>query len=328
VRALIGGEHCTQITQHESRITYTSFLQRYYTNLVELLKLQAELDNFLYDQNLMVETNLHRRAKALDFLTFLGDVLRRERDNTAVVQKLQSKASQLQIQLETRNQQIFQQVRTAIQAGTLTGQPLRHYLNGFTDYKVESRDGVYISYDGLDVLVDGLFALKNAPAPTLTPAIDMVHCEETPARVLLDLIDHTTFTPTDVFYDLGSGLGQVVLLVHLLTGVRAKGVEIEPAFCAFARQQAQELGLRNVAFINTDARTADYQDGTHFFMFTPFRGPLLQAVLHRLQQEAQHRPIRLYTFGSCSPRVAEQPWLRPITVDARHEYKLVIFESS
>lgn len=294
---------------------------------MDIIKLQAELAHFCRDQTLTLETNLHRRAQALDFLAFLGEVLRVERGHTPAIQLLQKQAVELQTQLEAVNDQLFQQARAAIRAGTLAGQPLRHYLNGFTDDRAEGTDRVYMSYDGLDVLVDGLFDLKQAPSPTLTPAIEMVHCEETPARLLLDLIDHTTFRPSDVFYDLGSGLGQVVMLVHLLTGVRAKGVEIEPAFCNFARQQAQSLGLTNVTFINTDARTADYSDGTHFFMFTPFRGHLLQTVLRRLQQEAQQRPIRLYTFGSCTPHAAEQPWLRPVTADARHEYKLVIFES-
>lgn len=294
---------------------------------MNILALQAELADFLTDQSLTAPTNLHRRAKALDFLAFLGEVLQRERYPTPDRQKVEQEATRLQQQLEALNHQIFQQARTAIQAGILTGPALRHYLNGFTEYKSEAKDQLYMSYDGLDVLVDGLFGLKEAPAPTLTPAIEMVHCEETPARLLLDMIDYTAFKPTDVFYDLGSGLGQVVMLVHLLTGVHAKGIEIEPTFCQFSQQHAQELGLTNVAFINTDARTADYSDGTHFFMFTPFRGRLLQTVLGRLQQEAQQRPVRLYTFGSCTPHVASAPWLRSVTIDAQHEYKLAIFES-
>ena len=294
---------------------------------MDIIKLQAELAHFCSDQTLTLETNLHRRAQALDFLAFLGEVLRVERRLTPDGQMIKQQATQLQTQIEAVNHQIFQQARTAIQAGVLKGHALRDYLNGFTDYRAERSNQVYMGYDGLDVLVDGLFDLQEAPAPTLSPTVEMVHCEETPARLLLDLVDHTTFTPSDVFYDLGSGLGQVVMLVHLLTGVRAKGVEIEPAFCHFARQQAHSLALTNVTFINTDARTADYSDGTHFFMFTPFRGHLLQTVLGRLQEEAQQRLIRLYTFGSCTPHVAGQPWLRPVTVDARHEYKLVIFES-
>ncbi len=289
--------------------------------------LQAELTEFGNDASLTDPTNLHRRAQALDFLAFVQDVLRMERHFTPALQTLQQQATQLQTALEAVNTQLFQAVRAAILAGVLAGLALRHYLDRFTDYMPQTTDHIYMSYDGLDALVDGLFDLKQAPAPQLTPAIDMVHCEETPARVLLDLVDQIPFAPTDVFYDLGSGLGQVVMLVHLLTGVRAKGVEIEPAFTAFAQQQTQALGLSDVTFVNADARMADYGDGTIFFMFTPFRGQLLQAVLDRLQQEAQRRTIRLCTFGSCSPRVAVQPWLRPLTADPRHEYKLAIFES-
>lgn len=294
---------------------------------MDLQELQAELASYRTDSTLLAEANLERRAEALDFLTFLYDILRTER-RTPAHQELYQQASQLQSQLEMVNAALFQQVRTAVQSKHLTGDALRHYVDQFTTYRPQMRDRVYMSYDGLDVLVDGLFQLKRAPAATLPQAADMVHCEETPARVLLDLIDHTPLTATDVFYDLGSGLGQVVMLVHLLTGVKAKGVEVEPAFCAFAQKQAQDLGLTGVEFINTDACTANYGDGTLFFMFTPFRGQLLQHVLARLQQVAQQHPIRLCTFGPCTPRVADQPWLRPVTPDDRHEYKLVIFESA
>ncbi len=294
---------------------------------MDIQALHAEFAEFWHDTSLTVVTNLQRRAQALDFLAFVQEVLRMERPNTPALQTLQAQAAQLQTQLQMVNEQLFQAARTAIQTGALTGQALRHYLNAFTAYTPQTTNHIYMRYDGLDLLVDGIFDLQHAPAPQLTPTIDMVHCEETPAPVLLELIDQVDFAPTDIFYDLGSGLGQVVMLVHLLTGIPARGVEIEPAFATFAQQQAQTLGLSQVTFTNTDARSADYSDGTIFFMFTPFRGQLLQAVLARLQQEAQRRTIRLCTFGSCSPRVAEQAWLRPLTADARHEYKLAIFES-
>ena len=295
---------------------------------MDLQELQVELTAFLNDSTLLAEHKLQQRAEALDFLTFLQDVLRMERRPTPAIRHLQQQALHLQSQLETVNAHLFEQLCMAIQSGTLRGNALRGYVDQFTDYRLQKSDGVYMSYDGLDVLVDGLFQLKRAPAATIPPTVEMVHCEETPARVLLDLIDHTPLTQTDVFYDLGSGLGQVVMLVHLLTGVKAKGVEVEPVFCAFAQAQATRLGLPEVTFINTDARMADYSDGTLFFMFTPFRGQLLQNVLERLHQVAHHHPIRLCTFGSCTPRVADQSWLRPVTPDARHEYKLAIFESA
>jgi SAM-dependent methyltransferase len=299
---------------------------------VDIVQLQAELAHFLADTALTDDRQLARRAQALDFLAFLLDLLRGERHHTPLHQTLQQQAAQLQTQLNSRNQQLFRQLRSAVQRGTLTGHTLRYCLNQFTDYQQSDNEQIYMSYDGLDVLVDGLFCLSEAPAPTLTLATETVptervHCEETPARLLLELVDQIKFEPTDRFYDLGSGLGQVVMLVHLLTGVKAKGVEVEPAYCDFARQQAQDLGLTEVEFINADARTLDYSDGTHFFMFTPFRGQVLQSVLTRLYHQAQSRSIYLCTFGSCTPHVAEQKWLRPVTADASHAYKLVIFES-
>ncbi len=294
---------------------------------MDIQALQTEFTAFAQDASLTDPMNLQPRAQALDFLVFAQDALQMQRPMTPAMRTLHQQAAQLEAQLQTVNTQLFQSVRADIQRGVLRGATLRYYLDRFTAYTPATSDAVYMSYDGLDTLVDGLFALKQAPASQLTLAIDMVHCEETPARVLLALVDQVAFAPDDVFYDLGAGLGQVVMLVHLLTGISAKGVEIEPVFTTFAQQQAQALALSNVAFHNLDARTADYSDGTIFFMFTPFRGQLLQSVLARLQQAAQHRTIRLCTFGPCSPHVAAQSWLRPLTADPRHEYKLAIFES-
>ncbi|MEZ4862612.1 MAG: hypothetical protein R3C14_14960 [Caldilineaceae bacterium] len=294
---------------------------------MDLNDLRAELDAYANDPRLTVPDNLYARAEALDFLHFVREMARIEQDKTPEGAQLQQDAQRLAKKLTALNNQLFQAARTAIRQGTLTGIALRHYCDRFTAYRPGLGDWVYTSYDGLDVLFDGIFQLKQAPTPTLLPTAEMVRCEETPARVLLAMVDQVALGADDLFYDLGSGLGQVVMAVHLLTGVAAKGVEIEPAFCTFAQRQAQALGLTGVTFLNQDARQVDYQDGTVFFLFTPFRGQLLQTVLARLQKVAQQHVIRLCTFGPCTPHVAAQPWLHPITPAARHEYKLVIFES-
>ena len=294
---------------------------------MDLKELQGELAALQNNSALYVPEKLHARAEALDFLRFLQEVIHMERKATLLATQLRQEAEEFQRRLVVIDKQLYQTTRKAIQQKQLVGDALRAYCDRFTDYRPSMADRVYTSYDGLDVLFDGIFQLNQAPAPTLTPEAEMVHCEETPARALLDLIDHVGLQPGDIFYDLGSGLGQVVMALHLLTGIRAKGVEIEPAFCAFARRQADALNLPGATFINADARLADYSDGTVFFLFTPFRGQLLQRVLARLQQVACHHPIRICTFGSCTPHVAEQPWLQPHTMDARHEYKLVIFSS-
>ena len=40
---------------------------------------------------------------------------------------------------------------------------------------------------------------------------------------------------SDVFVDVGSGLGRAAALVHLMTGARAIGLEVQPALVAAAR---------------------------------------------------------------------------------------------
>jgi len=137
----------------------------------------------------------------------------------------------------------------------------------------------------------------------------MVFYQPTPARIVLQLVDRAGFLQHDVFYDIGSGLGQVSILVHLLSGIRAKGVEFEPTYCDYARRCARGLNLPEVQFINADAREADYSDGTIFFMYSPFEGRMLERVLERLRHESAKRSIRLCTYGPCTQQVNRQSWL-------------------
>jgi SAM-dependent methyltransferase len=155
----------------------------------------------------------------------------------------------------------------------------------------------------------------------------MVHYEPTPARIVLDFVDHVPLADTDYFVDVGSGLGRVVILVNLLTGIRCRGIEINPLLCADARRIARDLNLADVDFVCADARDADYREGTVFFLFTPFRGDLRQAVLDRLRAEAETRPIRICTFGSITRRIAGQPWLRIERTEMNHERWLAVFQS-
>jgi SAM-dependent methyltransferase len=182
-------------------------------------------------------------------------------------------------------------------------------------------------YDGFDLLVDGLLEIELQPRETQERDPEMVHYEPTPARAILRLIDLAELGPDDVFFDLGSGLGRVAILVNLLTGIRTVGVEYEPAYWAYACSRARGLGLTSVEFIRADVRDVDYANGTVFFMFTPFRGKLLQTVLDRLEQEARIRPLRICTYGSCTLYAYHQKWLQPVDKDANHEYSLAVFHS-
>lgn len=116
----------------------------------------------------------------------------------------------------------------------------------------------------------------------------------------------------DVLVDLGSGLGKVVLLASLLTGATARGIELQEPLVHRARDAARRLGVA-ASFTVGDAREAPVGDGTVFYLYAPFTGPVLAAVLERLQAVARERAIVVCALGIELPRVA---WLVPRAVDS------------
>ena len=141
-------------------------------------------------------------------------------------------------------------------------------------------------------------------------APEMVFYQPTPARVIFDLIDRIELTTRDVLVDLGSGLGHIPLLAGICTGARCIGIELEPAYVDSARRSARALNLTRVTFVQQDSRAADFSSGTVFYLYTPFTGTILRAVLDSLRREAASREIRVCAFGPCASIVAVEPWLQ------------------
>jgi hypothetical protein len=110
--------------------------------------------------------------------------------------------------------------------------------------------------------------------------------------------------------DLGSGLGHVPILVSIFTEARGVGIECEAAYIESARQCARTLNLDRVNFVYQDARESDFSAGTVFYLYTPFMGSILSEVLDRLRREASARPIRICSYGPCTPVIAQEPWLK------------------
>src|SRR5258708_1263226 len=205
---------------------------------------------------------------------------------------------------EALDEALFLRLRELVRSGTCRGKAFREMVEKHV--KIDRSES---GYDDLDVFVNELLFVGEMPKPTRELGPEMVEYYKTPARMVFEFVDE--LAPGDVFLDIGSGLGQVVLLVNLITGIEARGVEIEPAYCDYARGCAAGLGLRDVHFVTPDAREADFSDGTVFFLYTPFKGELLQAELDRLRQVAASRPIRIITYGPCTEAVARQEWVGP-----------------
>jgi predicted amidohydrolase len=293
---------------------------------MKLGKLQKDLGELRGNAALYDEPNLTARTEALEFINMIED-LHRVRSSDRDLLDLYRHAMALRRRLEHINTRLFAKLRGRIKLGEYTPIQLREHFNPYTDYKPHNPGQPHYGYEDLDGLIAGVFLTQPAPEETLERQPGMIRYQPTPASVILELIDQVNFSADDVFYDLGSGLGQVVDLVNILTGVRCVGVEYQPAYCSYAAQMAEELGLRDVNFINTDARYVEYGEGTVFFMFNPFGGRIFDAVMGKLRTQAQKRTITICSYGSCTEPISELPWLDIFHSDTIHDFKLAVFRS-
>ena len=238
------------------------------------------------------------------------------------------RAEKLKEELEEIDHKLFKTVRASIQAGNCTGEEFKNLVRKYLDFNPDSNEyQVGEGYDNLDVLINGLFPSYAMPEQTKKLEPEMVFYQKTPARIVFEITEKVHFSKDDVFFDLGSGLGQVAILVNLLTGIKVKGIEFEPAFCHYARECASGLNLPDVTFVNADARKADYSEGTVFFMYTPFKGKILEDVLEVLRKESLARKIKIITYGPCTAEVALQKWLDFALPRDTNIYKLGVFTS-
>lgn len=235
--------------------------------------------------------------------------------------QLDARADALKLQLEAANDRMVQRLAARIHDGRYTRAGLARALARFA-----TNDRTH-DYDVLDLLLASLFDAGPQPHEHVELEAEMVAYQPTPGRAILDLIDRAELRSADVFVDLGSGLGWVVLLVACLTDARAIGIELEPTYCEFARSVARRLKLGRAAFVAEDARTAPLQCATVYFMYTPFRGAMLQRVLERLQMEATQRTIRVCSYGPCTAELARLPWLAPRGAHAIRDDEIVIFDT-
>lgn len=168
-----------------------------------------------------------------------------------------------------------------------------------------------------DAAAEGLLGIAHRPpsrAPLGADLVDYIPSGVAPVvRAVLD----APVTPDDVFVDLGAGLGKVAMLVHLLSGARARAIELQPELVAAGRAAAADLGLDGVSFHESDARDADLSDATIVYLYLPFTGAPLAAVMQRLQAIARRRALVVCTLGLdlraydewLAPRATEEFWL-------------------
>ncbi len=295
-------------------------------------EIEQEITAIEGDTTLFDERNFERRLETIDFIGFhliagIEELLQTSalRDQLMLLKHRVEIAS---IELEEFDRRLFEMLREQIRTGESTGQKLRELTGKYFDLNFgDTLPHEEPGFDALDIFVNGLLSFMEMPEQTKELEPEMVFYQKTPARIVFGLAERVNITNEDVFFDIGSGLGQAVILVNLLVGVTAVGIEFEPAFCKYGEDCAAALNLSNVSFVNTDARKADYSRGTVFFMYTPFSGEMLDEVLEILRKESLTRKIKIITYGPCSPQVAGQTWLVPGGPTGDNIYKLAEFSS-
>lgn len=155
-----------------------------------------------------------------------------------------------------------------------------------------------------DAWVDELLGIE--PPPPDIPDLPRGAVPYLPCGVdeIVAMVHELPVRPDDELVDLGSGLGRVAMLVHLLSGARTRGIEIQAPLVDRARARCAALGLAAVSFVHGDAADAEL-DGSIFFLYAPFGGDTLARVVHRLDGVARRRPIAIAAVGLELP---DAPW--------------------
>jgi SAM-dependent methyltransferase len=162
-----------------------------------------------------------------------------------------------------------------------------------------------------DVCADRALGLGELPedGPALpSGCVPYLPC---PVDALLRLVEHAPVRPTDVFVDVGSGVGRAAAVVHLLTGARAVGLEVQPQLVVAARGLAARLRLPELSFVEGDAPElpAAFSHGSVFLLYCPFSGDRLEKLLSRLESVARARTIHICCVDLPLP---PRGWLRPV----------------
>jgi tetrahydromethanopterin S-methyltransferase subunit G len=293
-------------------------------------EIQSDIDQTEAETAIYELANFNIRANAIDFIEFhiidRIEALIQQAGMNDELFNLKIRANRIKEKLEFIDTEMFRQLKQQISISKDKGFVFRKIIDDFFSSSITNVEHPdVIGYDNLDILINRLLCTGTIPEAKKDLEPEMVFYQKTPARIIFEL--SKKISREDIFFDIGSGVGQVVILVNLISSAKAIGIEFEPAYCNYAKEVASGLDLVNVLFINENAKDIDYSKGSVFFLYTPFYGQMLKEVLTLLQKHSFKKMIRIFTYGPCSIEIAEQSWLQCINGKADDVYKLYEFNS-
>jgi len=159
-----------------------------------------------------------------------------------------------------------------------------------------------------DGWVDAALGLAEPPAEGLDLPRGCVPYLPCAVETLLHAVDQAAIRATDVFVDIGSGLGRAAVVVHLLTGAQSMGLEVQSALAHGSRELVRRLHLPRVSTLEGDANSlaSSLDTATVFFLYCPFSGERLSRLFASLEPLARTRTLRICCVDLPSPACA---WL-------------------
>jgi len=169
------------------------------------------------------------------------------------------------------------QLRAAIASGACVGDELQHH---FDAQPLLERDHV----------VEEVLGIAYPPLEQVELDRDLMAFTPSCYDEIRHAFDATGLGAGDRFLDIGSGTGKAVLLASLLRGATSTGIECDRGLHDVAGASARELRIASTDLIHGDARETPLGDADVLFMYVPFTGKVMTAVMDRIA--AQQRPPR------------------------------------
>lgn len=154
-----------------------------------------------------------------------------------------------------------------------------------------------------DLFVDQLLGLGAPPDDSSTlprGAVPYVPCG---VDAILACVRDAPVHEGDTFVDLGSGVGRVAALVHLLTGARAFGVELQRHLIDEARRMSRDLAIdQAVSFVEGDAALqpigpvpvddrGQRSRRVVYFCYASFSAAVLERVLDGVERDSRSHDV-------------------------------------
>ena len=117
---------------------------------------------------------------------------------------------------------------------------------------------------------------------------------------LADLFDHVTITDKTVFYDLGSGYGNIILYGAVkFPDAKFIGIEILEERNQVCLDLIGKVQIQNATAITGDILKTDISDGTVFYLYNPLFNFQYAELLNKLHQISLAKPITVIAESRC-----------------------------